>query len=54
VYYAPIESITAKTVVVAGYRPDTQKHRLTIAKFVEKNRDFDLAKARRRNDEWSD
>ncbi len=57
VYFAPIRALTAKTVVIAedapvsGTRPT---HRLTLAQFVEKNHDFDLAKARKRNSEWMD
>lgn len=53
VYFAPIEAITAKTVVIAG-RHGKGKSRLTIARFVGKNHDFDLAKAQERNANWSD
>jgi hypothetical protein len=55
VYYAPVKSISAKTVVIdrKGDRGGSDA-RLTLAKFVEKNHDFDLAKAKKRNDEWTD
>lgn len=55
-YYAPILSITAKTVVLAPdrYGSGGSKHRLTLAKFVGKNHDFDMAKAQKRNDDWTD
>jgi hypothetical protein len=53
VYYAPITSITTKTVVIVDLG-GTEMHRLSLAKFVEKNHDFDLARARKRNDEWMD
>ncbi|HEY1187521.1 MAG TPA: hypothetical protein VGE74_07670, partial [Gemmata sp.] len=53
VYYAPIESISAKTVTISkGHRGKTT--RLTIARFTDKNFDFDLAAAQKRNDEWTD
>lgn len=54
VYFAPVESITAKTVVIADRYGRGEKRRLTIGAFVAKNRDFDLAKAQKRNDEWMD
>lgn len=55
VYFAPVKSITAKTVVIVGgmaHQPET--HRLSLAAFVEKNHDFDLAKAQKRNNQWMD
>jgi hypothetical protein len=52
VYYGSIESISAKTVVVDGSHRGSK--RLTIGAFVEKNHDFDLAKAQKRNNDWSD
>lgn len=56
VYYGPVKSITAKTVVIGHMNaaPGQPAHRLTIGAFVEKNHDFDLAKARKRNDEYMD
>jgi hypothetical protein len=55
-YYAPVKSITAKTVVLLSdaYGATGPTHRLTLARFVDKNHDFDLAKARERNANWSD
>jgi hypothetical protein len=52
VYFAPIAKVTAKTVEIVAY--GKEKHRLTLAKFVDKNFDFDLAAARKRNDAWMD
>jgi hypothetical protein len=54
VYFAPIEAITPRTVVIGEKYAGGRKHRLTLAKFVEKNFDFDLAKAQKRNSEWTD
>lgn len=52
VYYGPIRSITARTVTIDGAWKGTK--RLTIARFVAKNCDFDLAAAQERNANWSD
>lgn len=56
VYYGPILTITPKTVTISkdrGGRRD-EKASLSIERFNQKNYDFDLSLARRRNNEWSD
>lgn len=53
-YFAPVEAVTAKTVVIAEGRGRSKRTRFTIAGFVGWNHDFDAAKAAERNANWSD
>ena len=52
-FFGPIIAIGEKTVTIQDKYGD-QKYRLSLESFCRKNRNFDLAKAQKRNDEWRD
>lgn len=52
-YYGPIVSIGEKTIAIRESH-GSRVHRLDIATFSRRNRDFDVEKAWKRNSEWSD
>lgn len=54
VYFGPVLSVTPKTVTVEESGPGGRTRRLSLGEFADRNHDFDLAKAQKRNDEWMD
>jgi hypothetical protein len=53
VYFGRVEAITERSVSVRGESFKKLK-RFDLATFERRNYDFDLAKAKKRNDEWLD
>lgn len=53
VYFGRVEAITERSVSVRGESGGKLK-RFDLATFERRNYDFDLAKAKKRNDEWLD
>lgn len=54
VYFGPVLSITPKTVTVEERGPGGRTRRMSLGEFCDRNHDFDLAAAQKRNDEWMD
>lgn len=54
VYFGAVLSITPKTVTVEERGPGGRTRRMPMGEFADRNHDFDLAAALRRNSEWMD
>lgn len=54
VYFGPVLSVTPKTVTVEESGPRPRTRRMPMGEFFDRNHDFDLAAAVRRNSEWMD
>lgn len=54
VYFGAVLSITPKTITVEERGPGGRTRRMPMGEFADRNHDFDLAAAQKRNDEWTD
>jgi hypothetical protein len=53
VYFGPIVAISEKTITIRD-KHSARNHKLDIATFSRRNRDFTVESATKRNSEWSD